>query len=121
MVRTWRVGGPGSDACGRRIRRAVVRELPGLDAVAEVVPRGVHVLVAAAFDRLRRWGERYGLDAREWVGHRDVEDRDGAEEDALVARLLARVVVLFDGDRGKGLDRGLALAYTAVRAGKARS
>jgi hypothetical protein len=117
------VGGPGGDDDLLALRVApaagpLVRQRAGVDAVAELagelVERGDQMLVAVAFDRLRRRGERDRLDAGKRVGHRDVEDRDGAEEDALFAGFLAGVVALFDGDRGEDADRGLALAHAAV-------
>src|SRR6185503_7150614 len=65
------VGGAGSDddlpvLAIAPSARAVVREFAALDAVAqlasEVVQRGDQVLVAVAFDRLRRRRERDRLD-----------------------------------------------------------
>ena len=72
----------------------VVGELTDLDARSRarggvLEQRGDQVAVAVAVDRLCGGRERDGLDAGQRVGHRDVEDRHGAEEDALLARVLA--------------------------------
>jgi hypothetical protein len=95
-----------------------VGQLTDLDAVAELaaelLQRCDQVAVAVALDRLCGRRERHRLLPGQRFGHRDVEDRHGAEEDALLARLLAGVVALFDGDRGKDPDRLLALTDAAV-------
>ena len=70
--------------------------------------------MAVAGDRLCGRGQRDGLLAGQRVGHRDVEDRDGAEEDLLLAGVLAVLVALLDGDGGEDADRLLALAHAAV-------
>ena len=97
---------------------AVVGEVADLDAVAELarefLERRDQVSVAVALDRLRRRGQRDGLGAGQRVGLRDVKDRHGAEEDPLLAGLLAVVVALLDRDRREDLDRLLALAHAAV-------
>ena len=98
--------------------RAVVGERADLDVVADLAREALElsdqVLMAVAFDWLDGRRERHGLDARERVSHRDVEDRDGPEEDPLLACLLAVVATAFDGDRREDPDGGLALADTAV-------
>jgi hypothetical protein len=76
--------------------------------------RGYQVVVAVAGDRLRGRRERHGLLAGQRVGHRDVPHRHRAEEDFLLAGLVAFVVALLDGDRGEDADRALALAHAAV-------
>jgi hypothetical protein len=101
------VGGPGGDddLLALRVRpaaRTVGGQLPDLDDVAELAPevekRGDQVGVTFAFDRLRRRHQRHGLRSGQRVAHPDVEDRDGPEEDALLAGLLSAVVALLDGD-----------------------
>jgi hypothetical protein len=117
------LAGPSAITISRRFgvapaARAGFGEPAGLDGVAELArqrDQGRDQLgVAVAFDRLRGRGERHGLHAGQWVGHRDVEDRDAAEEDPLGAGLLAMLVALFDRDGGEDADRAFALAYAAV-------
>ena len=96
----------------------LVGQFTDLDAVAELaaelLQRCDQVAVAVALDRLCGGRERHGLHPGQRLGHRDVEDRHGAEEDALLARLLAGVVALLDGAGGEDPDRLLALADAAV-------
>ena len=75
---------PPGPSSGRSRISTRVAELGGVGD-----ERGDQVVVAVAGDRLRRRGERDGLLAGQRVGHADVEDRDGAEEDLLLAGLLA--------------------------------
>jgi hypothetical protein len=96
----------------------VLGEVADLNAVVQLDgvgdERGDQVAVAVAGDRFCGRGERDGLPAGQRVGHRDVEDRDGAEEDLLLAGVLAVLVALLDGEGGEDADRLLALADAAV-------
>jgi hypothetical protein len=97
----------------------VLGETAHLDGVAEL--RGVRdeggdqVAVAVADDWLGRRRERHRIVAGQRVGHRDVPHAHGAEEDTLLASVLAVVVATLDGDRGEDPDRGLPLANAAVQ------
>jgi hypothetical protein len=78
--------------------RAVGWQVAALHVVAELAAQSLQrhdqVGVAVAIDRLRRRRQRHGLGAGQHVGHGDVKDGDGAEEDALLAGLLARGVAV---------------------------
>jgi hypothetical protein len=97
---------------------SVVGQMAGLDGVAQFggvgCERGDQVVVAVAADRLRGWREWNGLLVRERVGHADIEDRDGAEEDLSLAGVVAVCVALLDGHWGEDANRLLALADAAV-------
>jgi hypothetical protein len=97
---------------------AVVGQLADLDRVSEFGgvggERGDQVAVAVARDRLRRRRERDGLFPGQGVGHRDVPDGYGPEEDLPLAGLLAVIVALLDAHWGEDADRGLALADDPV-------
>jgi hypothetical protein len=96
----------------------VLGEVADLNAVVQLDgvgdERGDQVVVTVAGDRFCGRGERDGLPAGQRVGHRDVEDRDGAEEDLLLAGVLAVLVALLDGEGGEDADRLLTLADAAV-------
>src|SRR5215210_6124956 len=100
----WSHQPPGPWSGRSRISNAIPEFAP------EFLERRDQVGVAVALDRLCRRGERDRFGAGQRVGLRDVEDRHGAEEDALLARLLAVIVALLDRDGGEDLDRLLALA-----------
>src|SRR5215208_3846960 len=104
--------------------RAGLGQPAGLDGVAELArqrDQGRDQLgVAVALDRLRGRRERDRLHAGERIGHRDVKDRDAAEEDSLGAGLLAVVVALFDRDGGEDADRAPPLRTQRLSCRKAR-
>jgi hypothetical protein len=71
--------------------------------------------VAVALDRLRRRGQRDRVHPGQDVRHLNVEDRDGPEEDAPLAGLVAGFVTLLHGNWGEDPDRLLALADAPVQ------